>query len=277
MPAQVLPFKPRTPEPEPIQKIIICPKCNAENDYEMNFCGKCGKALRQQPKKERYAPKTKHTKVPLKTQEDIQLFELALTDGVRTKTALRNLNLFDLGIAVGLRAGDLVQLKASHFMTKEGTQRDNLYVIEEKTGKGREIYIDKRDFDTVCAYVDKAGILYDGYLFPSQKGGCITRKSLNDDIIIPTIKKIGWNPIYYGSHTLRKTFAYQFYASANTLSHERGYRALSILCRELHHSSEAITLAYIGIDKEEVQEICGLSADQADRAFRQALRDELDE
>ena len=50
-----------------------------------------------------------------------------------------------------------------------------------------------------------------------------------------------------------------------------------MLCKELGHSSEAITLCYIGIDKEEVCEICGLTADQYDWGFAEALREEFNE
>jgi integrase len=275
MAANVLEFKPRPNQ----ERVIICVNCGAENSFSNNFCGGCGKALRPQRKstKAKYAPQTKHTKVPLKTQSEVEAWERALTQGVRKRTAVRNLNLFDLGISVGLRASDLVTLKASNFVKKDGSQRDFLYVVEKKTGKGREIFIDRREFDSVCAYIEQAQILYDGWLFPSQQGDFITAKSLNDKIIVPTAKLMGLDSLYYGSHTLRKTFAYQFYTAANALSKERGYRALSILCRELNHSSEAITLSYIGIAKEEVQEICGLSADQVDWAKRQALREELED
>lgn len=50
-----------------------------------------------------------------------------------------------------------------------------------------------------------------------------------------------------------------------------------MLCKELGHSNEAITLCYIGIEAEEIKEICNLSAKDYDWAFAQALRDELGE
>ena len=72
-------------------------------------------------------------------------------------------------------------------------------------------------------------------------------------------------------------YAYRFYTQAQHLSQERGYRALSMLCKELGHSNEAITLCYIGIEAEEIKEICNLSAKDYDWAVMQALRDELGE
>lgn len=65
--------------------------------------------------------------------------------------------------------------------------------------------------------------------------------------------------------------------AGTTPESERGYRALSMLCKELGHSNEAITLCYIGIEAEEIKEICNLSAKDYDWAFAQAIRDELGE
>lgn len=138
--------------------------------------------------------------------------------------------------------------------------------------------MDSRLADMVARYVEDLKIGSNDYLFWSQDStGHILRKSLNDNIIRPAAQRLGLDVRLYGSHTLRKTYAYQFYTQANALSRERGYRALSMLCKELGHSSEAITLCYIGIDKEEVCEICGLTADQYDWGFAEALREEFNE
>lgn len=270
----ILTFQPRVVAPP---RILICPKCGFENDGENKFCGQCGFSLRPAERKQRYAPRTKHTKVPLKTIEEINSFEQVLLGAPRKRTAYRNGVLFRTGINVGLRAGDLVKLKADQFLGRDGSPRDTLYVIEEKTNKGREIKIDQRVGNMIAQYVEDLKLDLDDYLFWSQEGGYVLRKTLNDNIIVPTAKKLGWDAKLYGSHTLRKTYAYQFYTQANALSRERGYRALSMLCKELGHSSEAITLCYIGIDKEEVCEICGLSADQYDWEFAAAIREEFDD
>ena len=152
-----------------------------------------------------------------------------------------------------------------------------MYVIEQKTGKGRELKISDEVATMVAQYTDDMHLDSKDFLFGSQKGGCLTRKTLNDDIIVPAAVRLGWNPLLYGSHTMRKTYAYRFYTQAQHLSQERGYRALSMLCKELGHSNEAITLCYIGIEAEEIKEICNLSAKDYDWAFAQAIRDELGE
>lgn len=272
----LLQFVPRIVE---TPKIIICAHCGTENDGAFNYCSHCGKMLRQPTRsiKQKYAPLTKHTKIPLKTMQEIVAMEGALQDTTRKKTAYRNLVLFRLGCNTGLRGGDLVQLKAGQFVKRDGTPRNTVYVVEEKTNKGRELCIDENIAAMITQYINDMELDRDTYLFASQKGGHISRKSLNDDIIVPAAVKLGWNPLLYGSHTLRKTYAYRFYTQAQALSRERGYRALSVLCKELGHSSEAITLCYIGIDKEEVREICSLSAQEYDWAFAEAIRGELNE
>ena len=175
------------------------------------------------------------------------------------RVAYRNYVLFSVGISIGLRASDLVRLKVRDFTGPK------MYVIEEKTGKGREITVDPRVRAMVMKYAGELGLHANDDLFWAYgKSEHITAGNLNDQIIVPAAKALGLDPKLYGSHTLRKTYAYQFYMAANSISQERGYRALSVLCRELNHSSEAITLRYIGIDEEEVREICGLTVDQYD-------------
>ena len=111
----VLEFKPRIVTPS---RILICPQCGYENDGDHKFCGQCGFGLIPTPRttKQRYVPKSKHTKVPLKTLEEINAFEQTLLNAPRKKTAYRNGVLFRTGISIGLRAGDLVKLKANQFL-----------------------------------------------------------------------------------------------------------------------------------------------------------------
>lgn len=250
----------------PIQETQVgkvqCKSCHAWIDEDALFCCRCGNKVARVEKKGRYAPKTKHTKVPLKTQEEIDLWQkyLATPKGntpARRRVAYRNFILFTVGISIGLRVSDLVRLKVSDF------ESDRLYIIEQKTGKGREVALDARLREMVARYAAELHLAKNDYLFWTACGHeHLTPQTVNDKIMQPAAKALGVDPKSYGSHTLRKTFAYQYYKAANAISKERGYRALSVLCRELNHSSEAITLRYIGIDAEESAEILGLTVDQ---------------
>lgn len=246
---------------------VQCKYCHAWIDDDALFCCRCGSKQAPIEKKRKYVPQTKRTKVPLKTQEEIAMWQKAIgtpekdTPGQRF-CAYRNFVLFTVGISVGLRASDLVRLKLDDFAG------DKLYIIEQKTGKGREIKISQKLKDMVMKYAETYGIHAGEYLFPVYRTGeQMVPDTINDHIIKQTAKKLGLDPKLYGSHTMRKTYAYQFYKTANEISKERGYRALSILCKELNHSSEAITLRYIGIDEEEIAEICNLTTDKYDMDY----------
>ena len=190
MPSNLLQFKPRVVE---TPYILICTKCGEENEGTANFCSHCGKALRSQLRstKQQYAPLTKHTKVPLKTMAEITAMEHSLQDSKRRRLAYRNLVLFRLGCNVGLRGGDLVQLKAGQFIGKDSSPKDTVYVIEQKTGKGRELKISDEVAAMVAQYTDDMHLASEDFLFRSQKGGCLTRKTLNDDIIVPAAGRLG--------------------------------------------------------------------------------------
>ena len=253
--------------------IRICQHCHGQVDDDARFCKHCGNKLDVGEKK-RYAPKSKHTKVPLKTIEEIRsMEEILATPSSNTQSkkriADRNKTLFMLGICTGLRASDLVRVTPSMIGT-DGV----LYIIEKKTGKGRSIIISENIKKVLDNYIEKYKIGNSDPLFPSQKGNDVmTVHSLNR-LIVDAAKELGWNVALYGSHTLRKTYAYQFYTTANGISRERGYRALSVLCKELNHSSEAITLSYIGIDKEEVCEICNITSAQYNSILNSYIDDD---
>lgn len=49
---------------------------------------------------------------------------------------------------------------------------------------------------------------------------------------------------YIGTHTMRKTFGYKYY---------RQFRDIPTLMRILNHSSQAVTIRYIGLEEEEIR------------------------
>lgn len=160
----------------------------------------------------------------------------------------RNLLLFVMGINTALRASDLLGLKVEqvrHLITG-----DSFVVYERKTKKPRRITINRAVYDALKAWLDK----YDGeWLFPSQrKGKVITVPALNLMVkrwcatahLEIGIKQNGTN---YGSHTLRKTFGYWQRIDANVPIHT--------LMKIFNHSSQAITLTYLGIQESEIEDV----------------------
>jgi len=287
---EILQFKPRESPTPQVQKIIICTSCGTENDSAFRCCCQCGKTLRPEPRtstKQTYTPKKKHTKLPLKTHDEIAAMQSALATPIKDtpakqRQAQRNFVGFTLGISVGVRASDLVRLKVSDFFDERGNTRalsnadefGRAYVIEQKTFKGRTLKIDPRVNEMLRRYITSLRLGYDDYLLFSQKGSYMEPNSWND-IIRSAAESLGWNGDFFGSHSIRKTFGYQFYTQANKIGRERGYRALSMLSKEFGHSSEAQTMIYIGIDVEEVREVCKLTVDQYNLEFSKAAAWEL--
>lgn len=298
MSAKILPFVPRA---QP-QKIIVCTDCGFETESGLDFCASCGKRLTPKPPRKKYVPKQKQTKVPLKTNEEIAAMARVLgtpTGDTKYKRqlALRNVVLFHLNIHLGLRVSDLIRLKVSDFFTRDMQIKKvtTLYVLEKKTRKGREIEIMPKTANMLAGYVEQGGLEYDDWLAWSRRAQVDTARKRKDEynqdligekvlsgkafanIITKAAEELGWPSELYGSHTLRKTFGYRMYKNACRKGSEHGRSALTTICEVYGHSSEAITMAYIGIDKEEITALFQMSADDYDWAAVQAQMDELSE
>ena len=276
--------------PEPQISLVTCQFCHGEIDSDARFCKHCGNRAQavKVSKKQQYAPKKKHTKKPLRTQDEIAAMQSVLAmptsdKGSKVRVARRNFVLFNLGISIGLRSSDITTLKVSHFFTKDMKPKEQLHIIELKTGKEQNVDIDERVSKMLVDYIEELGLGYDDYLAFSQKmrttGHYAGENILTPDrwnrIIAGAAEQLGWNSEFYGGHSMRKTFAYHFYKNAMEIGKEHGYRALAMLCRRFKHASEAITLCYIGIEQDEIMRVCKLTTDQYNLVYEQALAYEI--
>lgn len=143
-----------------------------------------------------------------------------------------------LGLNTGLRIGDLLQIRVSDI-------RDKGYIIrrEQKTGKQTEIRFHPAVVNEILRRI--ADRPDDELLFPSPQ---ITHRG----------EPIGYRTAYgwvnkaaraagikgpVGCHTLRKTYGYHFYQQ---------YKDIATLMLHFNHASESITLRYIGITQERI-------------------------
>jgi integrase len=155
----------------------------------------------------------------------------------------RDLLLFIFGINSGLRISDILKLKVGDVRGK-----DSIAIREEKTGKTKRFIFNDAIKSAVKSLVpDDASD--DEYLFKSRKGANkpITRvaayRVLNEAAQRAGIaNKIG--PI--GCHSLRKTFGYHAYKNGVDLS---------LLQSIFNHSSQSITLRYIGVTQDDIDEV----------------------
>ncbi|RAI82541.1 site-specific integrase [Macrococcoides goetzii] len=148
----------------------------------------------------------------------------------------RNYILFLIGVYCGLRISDILQLRVSN------VQGNVIKLREKKTGKERKIQIHRNLKKPLMEYIkDKPA---EEFLIKSREGynKPITRdmaykilKGLTDYIDIDSI----------GTHSMRKTFGYHYY---------KGTKDVATLQKIFNHSSEAITLKYIGITQDNIDE-----------------------
>lgn len=153
------------------------------------------------------------------------------------KTNERNYILFNLGLYTGLRISDILRLQVKHVRG-----RDNIRLREKKTGKHKDIKINKKLKKVLDSYVqDKEDYQY---LIYSEKSGVkpLSRQQAYS-IIRDTCNMFGIENI--GTHSLRKTFGYHYYMNT---------KDIAILQKIFNHSSPAVTLRYIGIIQDTISD-----------------------
>jgi len=147
----------------------------------------------------------------------------------------RDYILFLLGINTGLRVSDLLNLKIKDIKGKK-----KITVKEGKTEKARTIQL-TNIYDELNDYIKK--LEGTEWLFPSRKGDKpITRiqayRQLNKASEMVDM------PDGIGTHTMRKTFGYWHY---------KQFKDVAELQKILNHSHPEITLKYIGITDEQIE------------------------
>ena len=153
----------------------------------------------------------------------------------------RNYTIFQVGKATLLRVSDVMRLRWTDIFNENGTVRQNTFIHDKKTGKANLLYLKpiQTDLLTYQAWYQKQK-LHSTWLFPSTQhpDRHITEKQFYK-IMSKTGDLLGIN--YLGTHTMRKTGAYRAYTQSN-------YN-IGLVMNLLNHSSEAMTLTYLGLDQ----------------------------
>lgn len=144
-----------------------------------------------------------------------------------------------IGLNLGLRIGDILRIKV-----KKIYQKDYLDLIEQKTGKLRRNKLNDYMKQTINDYVERTELEPDDFLIYSNKkniDGSPKAISRTHAYIImrEAADKVGLHNI--GTHTLRKTFGYHHY---------KQNKDVALLQEILNHSAPSITLRYIGITQD---------------------------
>lgn len=216
-----------------------------------------------------YRKGEEQTVFPIKRQEDLEAMASWLYNNADRKYLLG----FILGINLGLRANELLELKHSDIFFPNGEIKyvsddfsdttDKMSVYQNKVHKRRGMYLNESCVKALDWYfpVKSPSLFRDTYLFPSRerrvrrdRDGNIRDNNVPDidgnyHIEVDSLRKVLKDAAEacglkqnIGTHTLRKTFGY-FHYQAN---HD-----IVFLQRLFGHSSALITMRYIGIADEE--------------------------
>lgn len=163
----------------------------------------------------------------------------------REKTEMLGLYII-VAINTGLRVSDLLQLKY------EDLRKQSHVIRERKTNKAKEFKINTSIQLAIHRIDRNAGGGFHsprGFVFKSQKGSVISVQHLN-----VLLKENAFPHLLathcISTHSLRKTFGRRVYDNNN-----RSEDALNYLSKLFNHSSVAITRCYLGITKQELNNI----------------------
>ena len=229
---------------------------------DVKAVAKSGRALREgliAPAAEdtSYEIANEHTSEPIKSVDDIY----AISEWFLSRGRYRDNMLFIVGINFGLRISDLLTLRFSHLIDEQFRFKTTFPILEKKTKKTRTIkknrYITINDavIDAVTLYLENTpNVRLSDFMFKGESNRCgkdnnkaLTRKSA-DRVLKEVGEALGLS-IHVATHTLRKTFAYhQMVMSGNDP------RKLLLLQKMFGHSTSAMTLDYIGITGEEIED-----------------------
>lgn len=185
---------------------------------------------------------------PIREQEEIQRIEDKLLE-INSTRSIRMFVMFEIGIYLGMRIGDMIKLKVGDLRDKE-----EFTFTPEKTSHraGISSYRAKKLTVTIAPEIRKmirylyAGVDDDCYLLQSRKHDRdgrpthIKRATAWNDM--KEIQKIAGLSFPIGCHTMRKTFGYHIYQKNHDIAWLQTW---------FGHSSPAVTLIYIGIARDE--------------------------
>ncbi|MCR4435812.1 MAG: tyrosine-type recombinase/integrase [Clostridiales bacterium] len=155
--------------------------------------------------------------------------------------------LFKFGLNTGLRISDLLPIKVKDIFNNSGEYRDYLILNERKTGKEKKIKLNNALRKAINEFVKVQKLTSESYLFSSPKGDHIRRiqayRVLKEAADVCGIEN-------FGTHSLRKTWGYWTYKMSK-------YN-IGLIMDTFNHSSQSITLRYIGVNQDQKDELYSL-------------------
>lgn len=184
--------------------------------------------------------KGEHTVQPIKSVDDIK----RMSKYLQKKNGIMYSTVFKVGLYSGLRISDILGLDVEDVENKS-----NIVVKEKKTGKIKRFPIKDKLKEVLNEYLEYRK---DKYVLSEVSGNPLfvgrQHKRLDRSQVHRALKEaakvlnIEGN---FSTHSMRKTFGYHHYQQ---------FHDVVLLQKIFNHSSAAITLRYIGIEQEEINQ-----------------------
>ena len=168
---------------------------------------------------------------PIRSKKDVEKVEKLLA-----KQSKRDLLLFNIGTNCGLRISDILWLNVGDVRNKAYIQ-----IVEKKTGKFKKFPINAKLKPLIDEFVK--GRRDKEPLFLSHWKHRLDRSTAYY-MIKDACKRAGLEE-KIGTHSLRKTFGYHHY---------KQFKDIVILQKIFNHSSPQITMRYIGIEQDQIDD-----------------------
>ena len=175
---------------------------------------------------------------PIKNKRDLERIEVFLERHSR-----RNRLIFAFGINTGLRVSDILGLNVEDVDGKSYVE-----IKEKKTGKYKRFPLNTKLKALIKDYLQnercKSYSLAENEPLFLGKKHCRLDRSQVYRFLNEACKQLGIMA-NVGTHTMRKTFGYHHYQK---------FKDLAILQKIFNHSSPQITLRYIGIEQDQIED-----------------------
>ena len=191
--------------------------------------------------------------LPIKDTQMLNQVLTTLRDNF--KYGQRNYTIFQVGKATLLRVSDVISLSKTDVFEENGDIKRNAYIVDKKTKKQNTLYLRPVE-DDLLKYQNwlmryqmdnpKMKVYDSPWLFPSFAN---PDNHISGHTYYEVMQKVGdlLGINYLGTHTMRKTGAYRVYEQSN--------HNIGLVMKLLNHSSEAVTLNYLGLDQESREHI----------------------
>ena len=154
------------------------------------------------------------------------------------RSSYRDYLFFEVGINTGLRISNILNLKVSDVKGKI-----HIEIREEKTGKIKKFILNDVVKDEIEKFI--ASKKNNDFIFESRRTRGVPLERTRAYCILNSAAKAAGLNIKIGTHTMRKTFGFHFYQKT---------KDVALLQQLFNHSSPSVTLRYIGINQNMLDE-----------------------